>query len=263
MPCRTLSLERLDPLVPEPQHARPQRLGGPLVVEPHVGGRAPGLVVGLCGDAGPRVGLRHPPLPGEPPEPDLLGRPDDDDEVVLRRHRLLDERGMSCTTTASTAACATSSAVRAQIAGWVMRSRSRRAVGFPNTRRPSAGRSSRLSRSRTSVPKRSAIAARAGIPGSTTSRATASASTTTAPSEASWAATVDLPEPIPPVRPTRSMSATLALPVRPTGAGHRERARGRGGDGHGEARPPSWGDRASCGERTGIRERVPARLSCR
>ena len=30
------------------------------------------------------------------------------------------------------------------------------------------------------------------------------------PSDASWADTVDLPEPIPPVRPTRSMSATLA-----------------------------------------------------
>ena len=88
-----VGLERLDPLVPEPQHARPQRLGGPLVVEPHVGGRAPGLVVGLCGDAGPRVRLRHPPLPGEPPEADLLGRPDDDDEVVLRRHRLLDDEG--------------------------------------------------------------------------------------------------------------------------------------------------------------------------
>src|SRR6478736_8991978 len=66
------------------------------------------------------------------------------------------------------------------------------------------------SRPTTSGPNRSTTAASPGVPGSTTSRATASASTTTAPRDASWADTVDLPEPIPPVRPTRSMSATLA-----------------------------------------------------
>ena len=69
---------------------------------------------------------------------------------------------------------------------------------------PKASRSSRPSW-RTSAPKRSTIAARPGVPGSTTSRASTSASMITAPRSPSSSATTDLPEAIPPVRPTRSM----------------------------------------------------------
>ena len=131
---------------------------------------------------------------------------------------------MSCTTTASGPASSMICAVRAQIAGWVRASRSRSAAGSPKTTRPRAGRSRPPSRSSTAAPNRSATAASAGVPGSTTSRATASASTTTAPSDASWADTVDLPEPIPPVRPTRSMSATLAPEGRRHAPGSARRA---------------------------------------
>ena len=46
---------------------------------------------------------------------------------------------MSCTTIASSGAAAKSSAVRAQIAGWVMASRSRRAALSPKTIRPQSG----------------------------------------------------------------------------------------------------------------------------
>ena len=50
--------------------------------------------------------------------------------------------------------------------------------------------------------RRSAMAARPGVPGATTSRASWSESTTTAPRSRSAALTVDLPDPIPPVTAT-------------------------------------------------------------
>ena len=50
-----------------------------------------------------------------------------------------------------------------------------------------------------------ASAASAGFPGSTTARAATSASTTTAPLRPRRSAAVDLPDPIPPVRPTSNM----------------------------------------------------------
>src|SRR5262249_56897370 len=49
----------------------------------------------------------------------------------------------------------------------------------------------------------STIACHAGSPGATTSRARMSASTTSLPRAASWRLTSDLPDAIPPVRPTR------------------------------------------------------------
>jgi hypothetical protein len=70
-----------------------------------------------------------------------------------------------------------------------------------NTMAPRRGRSSRPSPSRISGPNASTTAARPGVPGSTTSRAIASASTSTAPSSARRVATRDFPEAMPPVNP--------------------------------------------------------------
>ena len=50
------------------------------VVQPDVGGGAAGVVVGLGGDPGPGVGLRHPALPHQPPHPLLGVRVHDDDQ---------------------------------------------------------------------------------------------------------------------------------------------------------------------------------------
>ena len=61
------------------------------------------------------------------------------------------------------------------------------------------------------APKRSTTASKPAVPGSTASRAKTSASRTTAPRSASMRATVDLPEPIPPVRPTSSTELLSAL----------------------------------------------------
>src|SRR5699024_1303465 len=60
-----------------------------------------------------------------------------------------------------------------------------------------------------SSPNSATSIASPGVPGSTTSRAIASASTITAPDSSSTAVTVDFPAPIPPVRPTISMSRSL------------------------------------------------------
>src|SRR5437762_279165 len=95
------------------------------------------------------------------------------------------------------------------MAGWVIASRSRRASSSPNTTFARAPRSSRPSGARMPSPNRSTSFFSAGCPGSTTARATWSASTITAPRAASRSATVDLPAPIPPVSPTRSNSGGL------------------------------------------------------
>src|SRR3989440_5989836 len=95
------------------------------------------------------------------------------------------------------------------MAGWVIASRSRRASSSPNTSFAKAPRSSRPSGSRMLSPNRSTSFFSAGRPGSTTARATWSASMMTAPRAASSSATVDLPAPIPPVSPTRINSGSL------------------------------------------------------
>src|SRR5665647_1551636 len=121
--------------------------------------------------------------------------------------------GMSCTTIRSGAA-ATSERVRSPISGWVMASRSLRARGSESTVSPSAARSREPSAASTASPKRSWMAARPTEPASTTSRANRSASMTTAPSSRNRCATVDLPEPIPPVSPTPNMVSNLS-PITP------------------------------------------------
>ncbi len=67
-----------------------------------------------------------------------------------------------------------------------------------------ASRSSVPSAATMPSPKRSTMAANVGVPGCCTSRVMASASTMTAPLAASSADTVDLPDPMPPVRPMTS-----------------------------------------------------------
>ena len=82
----------------------------------------------------------------------------------------------------------------------------------PRTRWPPApARSSSPSGWSTPGPKRSTMAASTGWPGRWSSRVMASASTMTAPRAASRADTVDLPEPMPPVSPTRITSGWRAL----------------------------------------------------
>src|SRR5687767_2554424 len=104
---------------------------------------------------------------------------------------------MSRTTTWSVSACsARRLAISKPTAGCTMALRSASAWGSAKTIGAMVGRSV--------VPKRATTASCAGPPGSTTSRAMRSASTITAPRSASSAATVDLPEPMPPVSPRTS-----------------------------------------------------------
>ena len=91
---------------------------------------------------------------------------------------------------------ATSSAIR----GWMMAFSAARSPASAKTSAASALRSSEPSRR--SIPgKRAAMSRSAGLPGSTTSRATRSASITGIPPAASILATVLLPEPMLPVNP--------------------------------------------------------------
>src|SRR5690606_34974984 len=86
---------------------------------------------------------------------------------------------------------------------------------------PSRARSRLPSSARTSSPKVSTTAASPGVPGATTSRAMRSASISTAPRSTSSRDTSLLPAPMPPVRPTDSMTVPPPLtapPVRGLGA---------------------------------------------
>ena len=112
--------------------------------------------------------------------------------------------GTSCTTIPSGGAAATWRRNSSPIAGCVIASSCLRVSSVTNARAASAARSSAPSGRRISGPNASTSAASAGVPGSTTSRAIASASTMTAPRSTSIRATVDLPDPIPPVSPTMS-----------------------------------------------------------
>src|SRR5512133_177621 len=97
--------------------------------------------------------------------------------------------------------------MRAKIAGWVI-SLSRASLPWSaNTMSARAWRSIWPSGCSTPGPKCSRILHQAGVPGMTTCLAMWSASMTSAPRSASMAETVLLPEAMPPVSPTSSMSA--------------------------------------------------------
>ena len=103
--------------------------------------------------------------------------------------------------------------LRGPARGWRVLIQSFSAASLPGsekTSEPSFGRSRAPSGVRTSAPNSSTIAASPGVPGSTTSRAILSASISTAPYETSSRDTSLLPAPNPPVRPTFSMSGSLA-----------------------------------------------------
>src|SRR5436190_14685122 len=89
--------------------------------------------------------------------------------------------------------------------GCTIASRSKSAAGSAKTIDASFRRSSSPSGPRTSAPKRCVTFRSPSDPATTAARAKSSASKTTAPRSRSMPATVDFPDPIPPVNPTRSM----------------------------------------------------------
>src|SRR2546422_539731 len=95
--------------------------------------------------------------------------------------------------------------------GWTMASRSPRATASAKTRSASHSRSISPPGARTEDPKRSVTREWAGVRAGVAGCASSSASMTTAPRRASIPATVDFPEPIPPVSPTSSIEAAAAL----------------------------------------------------
>src|SRR5690554_612915 len=127
--------------------------------------------------------------------------------------------------------------------GGVTDSSQRRSAGSAKTISRSARRLRVPSSLSTRCPKRSLISARAGSPGSTTSRATSSASTQGAPRASKARATVDFPEAMPPVTPM--IMATSGLEKEETAVGRHQRLAGQqrhparqgqiGAEGHGGA----------------------------
>ncbi|VXB28247.1 hypothetical protein ARTHRO9AX_150085 [Arthrobacter sp. 9AX] len=109
--------------------------------------------------------------------------------------------GMSCTTTASSGAAAMISAARERTSGWTIEFRTASRSGLPNTVSPSLARLRRPPSPSISSPNSATIRARPRVPGSTTSRASASASTNSAPRSLSREAATDFPDAIPPVNP--------------------------------------------------------------
>ena len=92
MPCRRLSSNGSIRSCQSRSTAARSASGVASLSQPHVGGGAACVVVGLRGDPRPRVGLGHPALVDQAPHPHVLGRPDDDDQVVVGAHPLLDEQ---------------------------------------------------------------------------------------------------------------------------------------------------------------------------
>ena len=113
--------------------------------------------------------------------------------------------GMSSTTTASSDTAAMISSRRRPTSGCTMPFSLARCSSSTNALAARAGRFSVPSGSRMSSPNSSTSAASPSVPGSTTSLAITSPSTMMPPHSLNAADTVDLPAPIPPVRPMRSI----------------------------------------------------------
>src|SRR5688572_10547933 len=94
--------------------------------------------------------------------------------------------------------------------GCRMASSARRASSFANTCRRNEARSRPPSGNNTSGPNNATISARAGCPGSTTSRAARSASITAMPFDLKRSATALLPEAMPPVSPIANIGSLQA-----------------------------------------------------
>src|SRR5262245_14903045 len=102
-----------------------------------------------------------------------------------------------------------SSRMRAPTLGWMIAFSLARNAPSENTISASRSRSRLPSARSTPSPNSATTRASPGVPGATTSLATASASMTIAPRAASRRDTSLLPEPMPPVRPTRTGRPTL------------------------------------------------------
>ena len=196
-PTRTASTRPLVSMTgpPDRRGARPARPGQPSAGPPRPA-RGRDRPVGPAGQPGRRSRARPRRTVGEPAL-DELDRLDDDDRCVAgvrgldggqdaRTDRRVDDR--------------LEVAKRARVG-------EDDAAQGARSRTPSAATSS--------APKRAATAARSGLPGARTSRATASASMATTPGTAvSQPATVDLPQPIGPVRPMRTVGPAAVVTVR-------------------------------------------------
>ena len=191
-----------------------------LVVEPHVGGGTALVVVGLGRDPGPGVGLGHPraapaATPGSP------RRRHDDDEVVGRAEVLLDEQ-RHVVHDDRVGGCR-----RDQLGGPGAHERVgdplevARACGVAEHERAERGPVERAVGRRAPAGRTVDDRGEAAVPGATTSRASGRRRRPPAPELASRADTVDLPEPMPPVRPTRSMSPAHGLRRPRAGPGSR------------------------------------------
>ena len=120
--------------------------------------------------------------------------------------------GMSSTMTASACAASISSERRCATSGCTMPLRVARFSSSLNAMAASAGRFSAPSSDRMPSPNASTRRVSPSVPGSTTSRAITSPSTTMPPSSLNVADTVDLPAPIPPVNPMRSTGSVCQAP---------------------------------------------------
>ena len=126
-------------------------------------------------------------------------------------------RGTSYTATRPAGIVSIRAHASAAMRGRRISSRRARLRSSEKTRRPRALRSREPSGARIPSPNSATTAARPSLPGLTTSRATSSALVTTAPRSFSRAATVDLPEPMPPVSPTRRTRSVGRRAVRGAG----------------------------------------------
>ena len=114
--------------------------------------------------------------------------------------------GISSTTTLLVLLCSSMRLfISLPMAGCTIPLRVFKASALPNTLSATACRFSEPSSLQISSPKASAMRRKTSVPGCCNSRATASASTMIAPCSDNICDTVDLPEPIPPVRPTSIM----------------------------------------------------------
>jgi hypothetical protein len=178
-----------------------QVVGGSVVDQDDVGDGAALLVGGLRGHPRPHVLRRHAAVRGQPLHPPLLRRLHDDDKVVRpglfgldqQRHVLHDDRAGRSGRDQSGAL--------ARTRGCTIALSRPRAASSPKTSLGQRRAVEPAVASSTCSPNSATTAASPSVPGSTTSRASASASITSAPSSANRAAAVDLPDPIPPVNP--------------------------------------------------------------
>ena len=194
-----VALERHQSLGPQEAHRFCEVPEFAVIDEHDVAQFGPFVIAELGGH--PRAGILLGEPPGDQPlHSDLRVRAHADHEVERGRGRGSGQQGeCRSTTTASGAAASRRWANLARTNGCVMLSRRALAPWSEKTTAARAARSNEPSAAIILLPNSAATAARPGEPGATTSLASTSESMTTAPRSRSCAATVDLPDPMPPV----------------------------------------------------------------